>query len=172
VQAKKAEAEDGLKKISARQERREITAPVDGVAMNMRLFTQGAVVSPGGALIDIVPVGEKLLIEARLKPTDIDVVRPDLQASVRFIAYKQRSTPSVQGRVVRVSADIMQDERSRESFYAATIEVTSESLARLPQVRLYPGMPVEVAIVTGERSMLAYLLQPLLDSMSHSFREE
>lgn len=172
VQAKKAEAEDGLKKISARHERREITAPVDGVAMNIRLFTPGAIVAPGGALIDIVPVGEKLLIEARLKPTDIDVIRPDLQASVRFIAYKQRNTPSVQGTVVRVSADIMQDERTRESFYAATIEVASEELARVPQVRLYPGMPVEVAIVTGERSMLGYLMQPLLDSMSHSFREE
>jgi HlyD family type I secretion membrane fusion protein len=172
VQAKIAETQDSLKKSVAKQGRRDVVAPVDGVTMNVRSFTTGGVVAPGGPLVDIVPVGEKLLVEARLQPTDIDVVRPDLDAVVRFVSYKQRTTPTVNGRVVRVSADALSDERSGASYYAATVEVPAEELARAPHVKLYPGMPVEIAIRTGSRTLLAYLMQPITDSMSHSFRED
>lgn len=172
AQAKKAEVFDTLRKSIARRGRREIVAPVDGVAMNIRSYTAGGVVAPGGALVDIVPSGEKLLVEARLQPTDIDVIRPDLDASVRFIAYKQRTTPTVNGKVVRVSADAVSDERTGQSYYTATVEVTPDELARAPNVKLYPGMPVQIAIVTGHRTLLAYLMQPLAESMSRSFRED
>ena len=164
VQAKIAETQDGLKKSVAKQGRRDVVAPVDGVTMNIRSFTIGGVVAPGGPLVDIVPVGEKLLVEARLQPTDIDVVHPDLDAVVRFVAYKQRTTPSVNGKVVRVSADAISDERSGGSYYAATVEVPADELARAPHVKLYPGMPVEIAIRTGSRTLLAYLMQPIADS--------
>jgi HlyD family type I secretion membrane fusion protein len=172
VQSKLAETQDTLKKSAARQGRRDVTAPVDGVTMNIRSFTVGGVVAPGGPLVDIVPLGEKMLIEARLQPTDIDVVHPDLDASVRFVAYKQRTTPSLNGKVVRVSADAVNDERSGASYYTATVEVSADELARAPHVKLYPGMPVEIAIRTGSRTLLAYLMQPITDSMSRSFRED
>ncbi len=172
VESKRAETQDGLKKSVARQSRRDVTAPVDGIVMNVRSFTTGGIVAPGGPLVDIVPMGEKMIVEARLQPTDIDVVRPDLEASVRFVAYKQRTTPMMSGKVVRISADASNDERSGASFYTATVEVSADQLARAPHVKLYPGMPVEIAIITGQRTLLAYLVQPLTDSMSRSFRED
>lgn len=172
VQSKIAEAQDTLKKSVARQGRRDVLAPVDGVTMNIRSFTAGGVVAPGGVLVDLVPIGETMLIEARLQPTDIDVVRPDLDAVVRFVAYKQRTTPSINGKVVRVSADAVNDERSGATYYTATVVVPADELARAPNVKLYPGMPVEIAIRTGSRSLLAYLMQPITDSMSRSFRED
>ncbi|MDB5509329.1 MAG: hypothetical protein JWL93_1798 [Hyphomicrobiales bacterium] len=172
VQAKKAEIQDLLRKNVAKLGRREITAPVDGIVMNIRHFTTGGVVQAGGPLLDIVPIGEKLVVEVRLQPVDIDVVRPDLQASVRLVAYKQRSTPVLTGHVTRVSPDAVVDERTGAPHFTATVEVTADQLARAPHVRLYPGMPVEVAIVTGERTLLAYLAQPFTDSMSRAFRED
>lgn len=172
VQSKMAETQDSLTKSVARQGRRDVVAPVDGVAMNVRSFTTGGVIAPGGPLVDIVPVGEKLLVEAKLQPTDIDVVRPDLDAMVRFVAYKQRTTPNVKGKVIRVSADAVNDERTGAAYYTATVEVPAEELARAPHVKLYPGMPVDIAITTGSRTLLAYLLQPISDSMSRSFRED
>jgi HlyD family type I secretion membrane fusion protein len=172
VQSKIADTQDTLTKSVARQGRRDVVAPVDGVTMNIRSVTTGGVVAPGGPLVDIVPSGEKMLVEARLTPTDIDVVRPDLDAVVRFVAYKQRTTPSVNGKVVRVSADALSDERTGASYYTATVEVPADELARAPHVKLYPGMPVEIAIRTGSRTLLAYLMQPITDSMSRSFRED
>ncbi|MDB5593471.1 MAG: hypothetical protein JWM36_432 [Hyphomicrobiales bacterium] len=172
VQAKTADTQDQLRKSVARLGRREVVAPVDGVIMNVRSFTTGGVVNPGGALLDIVPIGEKLVVEVRLQPTDIDVVRPDLPASVRLVAYKQRTTPTLEGKVIRISPDAATDERTGAAYFVATVEVGADQLARVPHVRLYPGMPVEVAIITGNRSLLAYLMQPLTDSMSHAFRED
>lgn len=172
VQTKKSEAEDSLKKIMARHGRREVVSPVDGIAMNIRTLTVGGIIAPGGPLVDIVPSGEKLILEAKLQPTDIDAIRPDLETSVRFVAYKQRSTPVVKGKVVRISADAVNDERGGASFYVATVEVHPDELARVPHVRLYPGMPVEIAIITGQRTMLAYLMQPFTDSLARSFRED
>ena len=88
------------------------------------------------------------------------------------MAYKQRTTPVVEGKVTRVSADAVTDERTGQSYFLATVEVGADQLARVPNVKLYPGMPVEAAIVTGSRTMLAFLLQPFTDSFSHAFREE
>ncbi len=172
VQSKLDETEDNLKKSVARRGRRDVVAPVDGVAMNVRSFTLGGVIAPGGAMVDLVPSGEKLLIETRLQPTDIDVVRPDLEAHVRFTAYKARTTPSLNGRVLRISADAQNDEKTSQSYYTAIVEVAPEEMARAPHVKLYPGMPVEVAITTGHRSLFTYLMQPLTDSLSRSFRED
>jgi HlyD family secretion protein/epimerase transport system membrane fusion protein len=172
VQSKLADTQDTLTKSIARQGRRDVVAPVDGVTMNIRSVTTGGVVAPGGPLVDIVPSGEKMQVEARLTPIDIGVVRPDLDAVVRFVAYKQRTTPSVNGKVVRVSADAVNDERTGAAYYTATVEVSADELARAPHVKLYPGMPVEIAIHTGSRTLLAYLMQPITDSMSRSFRED
>ena len=159
-------------KARAKTERNVVTAPQDGVVMNLRTHTPGGVIAPGGDVLDIVPTGDKLVVQAKVQPIDIDVVRPDLPATVRFVAYKQRTTPVVEGKVTRISADAVTDERTGQSYFLATVEVGADQLARVPNVKLYPGMPVEAAIVTGSRTMLAFLLQPFTDSFAHAFREE
>ena len=127
---------------------------------------------PEVSWLDLVPARDKLVLEVKIQPIDIDVVRPDLPATVRFVAYKQRTTPVVEGRVTRVSADAVTEERTGITYFLATVEADADQLSRVPQVKLYPGMPVEVGIVTGKRTMLAYLLQPFTDSFAHAFHEE
>jgi multidrug efflux pump subunit AcrA (membrane-fusion protein) len=159
-------------KARAKTERNVVTAPQDGVVMNLRTHTPGGVIAPGGDVLDIVPTGDKLVVQAKVLPIDIDVVRPDLPATVRFVAYKQRTTPVVEGKVTRVSADAVTEERTGQTYFLATIEVGSDQLAQVPNVKLYPGMPIEAAIVTGSRTMLAFLLQPFTDSFARAFHEE
>ncbi|MEG6507762.1 HlyD family efflux transporter periplasmic adaptor subunit [Methyloligella sp. 2.7D] len=159
-------------KARAKLARDSVVAPQDGVIMNLQVHTAGGVINPGGTIADIVPVNDKLVLEAKIKPLDIDIVRPDLPATVRFVAYKQRTTPSVEGKVTRISPDAQTEERTGQTYFSATVEVESDQLAVVPSVKLYPGMPVEVAIVTGSHTMLDFLLQPLTDSFSHAFREE
>jgi multidrug efflux pump subunit AcrA (membrane-fusion protein) len=162
-QERKAEAKIG---------RIEVTAPQDGVVMNLRVHTPGGVIAPGAAILDLVPVRDKLVLEMRIQPIDIDVVRPNLPATVRFVAYKQRITPTVDGKVTRVSADATTDERTGNTNFLATIEVEADQLSRVPDVKLYPGMPVEAAIVTGRRTLLDFIIQPITDSFARAFREE
>ncbi|MBY0429754.1 MAG: HlyD family type I secretion periplasmic adaptor subunit, partial [Rhodospirillales bacterium] len=153
-------------------DRREVTAPVTGTVVNLKVFTAGGVVAPGAVLMEIVPADDRLVIEARVKPTDIDVVHAGLGAQVRLSAYKQRTTPVLDGQVTRVSADRLVDERTAQDYYTARIEVDRAELARLPEVHLSAGMPVEVMVITGERTLLNYLLRPLKDSFARAFREE
>ncbi|MFO7479088.1 MAG: HlyD family secretion protein, partial [Methyloceanibacter sp.] len=141
-------------------------------------------IQPGGEILSLVPARDKLVLEVKIQPIDIDVVRPGLPATVHFVAYKQRTTPVVDGRVTRVSADAITDQqrprsqatvadtRADVSYFLATIEVEQEQLSGVPNVKLYPGMPVEAAIVTGERTLLAFLIQPVSDSFARAFREE
>lgn len=159
-------------KAQAKSERNAVTAPQDGVVMNLRTHTPGGVIPPGGDVLDLIPTRDKLVLEVRIQPIDIDVVHPDLPATVHFVAYNQRTTPVVDGKVTRVSADAVTEERTGFTYFSATVEVEADQLARVPNVKLYPGMPIEAAIVTGSRTMLAFLLQPLTDSLSRAFREE
>lgn len=153
-------------------ERNVVTAPQDGIVMNLRTHTLGGVIPPGGDVLDLVPVHDKLLLEVKIRPIDIDVVRPDLPATVRFVAYKQRTTPVVEGRVARVSPDAVLDKQTGSTYFLARVEVDANQMSRVPQVKLYPGMPVEVAIITGKRTMLAYLIQPFADTFARAFHEE
>ncbi|MGH9425657.1 MAG: HlyD family efflux transporter periplasmic adaptor subunit, partial [Terriglobia bacterium] len=159
-------------KARAKAGRNVVTAPQDGVVMNLRIHTSGGVIKPGGEILDLVPARDKLVLEVKIQPIDIDVVRPDLPATVHFVAYKQRTTPVVEGTVKRVSADAVTEERTGITYFLATVEVDNGQLSRVPQVKLYPGMPVEVTIVTGKRTMLAFLIQPFIDSFGRAFREE
>jgi HlyD family type I secretion membrane fusion protein len=172
VQSRRAEVEEALRKAASRVARSEIRAPQDGTILNMRAFAPGQVVSPGGALLDIVPSKDELVVEARVQPLDIDVVHRGLRASVRFVAFKQRTTPTLDGEVTRVSADAFTDDRSGQSFFTATVRVDQSELKRLPQLKLYSGMPTEVAIITGNRTLLDYLIQPFTDSFAHALNEE
>src|SRR5262249_47466482 len=115
-------------KAQAKAGRSVVTAPQDGVVMNLRIHTTGGVIEPGGTILDLVPARDKLVLEVKIQPIDIDVVRPDLPAMVRFVAYKQRTTPVVEGRVKRVSADAVTEERTGITYFLATIEVDNDQL--------------------------------------------
>ncbi|BCM21654.1 HlyD family type I secretion periplasmic adaptor subunit [Mesorhizobium sp. J8] len=172
VQTKRSELEKALQKTDARAARRDVVAPEDGAVMNLRYFTPGGVVPPGGIILDLVPDQDKMVLDVKIQPLDIDVVRPGLPATVRLVAYKQRTTPTVEGALTRVSADAEIDERSGATFFRGTVEVGADELKKLPQVKLYPGMPVDVSVVTGKRTLLEYLFQPVADSFARAFKEE
>jgi HlyD family secretion protein len=166
---------DLLEKVRAAEDvlqRRDILAPVGGSVVNLKTVTPGGVVAPGAALLEIVPEDDKLMIQAQIRPTDIDVVRPGLAAKVHLTAFKARITPAMDGQLVYVSADSLTDERTKTQYYDARIEVDRHELERLKYVHLYPGMPVQTMVVTGERTLLNYLVQPLYDSLTRAFRED
>jgi len=171
TQSKRSDADEDLRKFIAKAGRTDVVAPQDGTVLNTKVFTVGGVVAPGGAILDLVPLQDKMVLEVKIQPLDIDVVRPQLPATVRFIAYKQRVTPTVEGVVDWLAADATTDEKTNATYYLARVEVSAAELKHVPNVKLYPGMPVDVSIVTGERTLLAYLVQPLMDGFAHAFRE-
>ena len=141
-----------------------VTAPVNGTVVNLKFKTEGGVIQHGEPILDIVPSDEPLLIDARVLPTDIDVVHVGLPAVIHLTAFTSRNLPRIEGKVEYVSADRLVDEKSGQSYYLARVAVDRGELDRLgPQYKLVPGMPAEVLIVTGERTMFQYLFQPFLD---------
>ncbi len=152
-----------------------IRAPDAGTVLDLSVHTIGAVLRPGGKLLDLVPQNEKLLVQAQLSPRDIDQVRVGQFAEVRFSAFKQRDTARIDGKLVSLSADRLIDESSsgKLPYYLARVEITPEGLKELARgkLALLPGMPVEVLIKTGERTALSYLLAPLRDSLARGFTE-
>ena len=151
--------------------RTRVTAPVSGTVVDLRVVTRGGVVGPGEPLMDIVPTGDQLVIETRVEPMDIDVVHPDLPAQVRLTAFSHLTTPTLSGKVLQVSADSLVDERTGAPFYEARIALDPEQSA-LRGLVLQPGMPAEVMIVTGKRTPLDYLLNPIVNSLGRALREE
>lgn len=152
--------------------RTRIVAPQDGVVNGLRYATVGGVVPPGGAVLDIVPAAEQLVVEARVLPDDIDVVWPGRDARVRLTAYKARSHLSLVGRVTQVSGSTFRDESSAgRPYYKARIEIDARELDKVERGLLIPGMLAQVEIAAGERSALRYLLDPVIDSMERAFKE-
>lgn len=153
-------------------QRKDVVAPQDGKVVDLKFVTPGGVIAPGAAILDIVPQEDDLIVEARVRPSDIDVVRAGLPAEVRLSAFRSRIMPLVDGEVIYVSADKMTDQRNGDSYFTARARLKKESLQELGKVDLYPGMPAEVYIVTGKRRAIDYLLAPVVDSMRRSFRED
>ena len=151
--------------------RTRITAPVAGTVVNLRVFTHGGVIGEGDELLDIVPADEELVIEARIEPTDIDTVYPDLPAQVRLTAFSHLTTPFLSGTVLQVSADRLVDVRTGEPYYEARV-VLDPAQPALADLKLQPGMPAEVMILTGKRTTMDYLLKPIVTSFSRALREE
>jgi HlyD family type I secretion membrane fusion protein len=150
----------------------EVRAPVDGYVFNLTQFTEGGVATGGERLMDIVPVNGRLIITARVRPNDITDVKVGMKAQVTLTSYNPRTTPPVEGEVILVSADATTDEATRETYYVVQVKVEPSELAKAgPRVRLSPGMPAQVAIVTSERTIMDYLLGPLIESMQTSLRE-
>ena len=154
------------------QRRTDMISPADGVVVDMQITNVGAVIQPGERLLDVVPGNEKLVIDARVTPTDIDVVHPGLPAQVRLVAFNQRITPTVEGTVASVSADRLIDEATGESYFTARIEISNPDDPTLDGLVLLPGMPAEVLIRTGERTLLQYLVSPVQQSFTRSLTEQ
>lgn len=152
-------------------QRTVIRSPITGTVMNLRATTVGGVIRPGEPLLDVVPGGGQLIIDARVRPTDVERITPGMSARVVLTAYKQRSMPIIYGKLRSISADAFVDDRTGLAYYLAKVEVVPEDLASLSQVQLIPGMPADVMLLDGERSVMEYLMAPILESRRRSFRE-
>ena len=150
----------------------EIRAPRAGYIHQLAVHTLGGVVAAGEDLMLVVPQDDLLLIEARVAPTDIDMLAPTQEAVIRLTGFDQRTTPELRARVLTVSADLMQDPDTGLSYYQARLALSDDEIAKLDDKPLIPGMPVEAFVQTGSRSILSYLVKPLSDHIAHAFREE
>jgi HlyD family secretion protein len=165
-------AEDQLKRI-------EIRAPQNGTVHQLSVHTVGGVVSPSEPIMLIVPNADRLVIDAKVAPQDIDQVRVGQLAHVRFSAFNQRTTPDMTATVTRVSADLMMEPASAAQggqgggipYYSVRLTLTEDGLKKLGNLRLVPGMPAEVHITTGERTAVTYFTKPLTDQFARAFRE-
>ncbi len=156
----------------ARRNRLEIRAPVAGIIYDLSVFGEGAVISPAEPVLFIIPQDRPLIISARVNPVHIDQVYPGQPVRLRFTTFDQRTTPELDGNLLRTSADAFVDEITGEGYYLATIELPEDQRQRLPEgASLIPGMPVEAFLSTGERSAIAYLTRPLRDYFIRAFRE-
>lgn len=153
-------------------ERIDITAPASGVIHEMQVATVGGVVPPEAVILQVVPLSEGVEFEARVDPVSIDQVFVGQQAKVQFPAFNMRATPEIFGRVSAISPTSVEDKATGKSFYRVEMVVPPEELARLGHVELIPGMPMEVFLQTGERSVLTYLTKPLMDQLRRAFRDD
>ncbi|HYG90248.1 MAG TPA: HlyD family type I secretion periplasmic adaptor subunit [Azospirillum sp.] len=172
VQASVSDLGERLRGASDVQKRHDVRAPQGGKVSGLRFFTPGGVIPAGAPILDIVPQDDSLIIEARVSPASIDEVAVGQSAQVRLTAYRQRTTPSVEGKVIAVSADQLLDERSGQPYFAARVSLDPASVKALPHVELHPGMPAEVMIRGRARKAIDYFLSPITDSMRRAFRED
>ena len=152
--------------------RTEIKSPAAGQVVGLAIQTVGSVISPGQKLMDIVPEDQTLLVEVRVAPHLIDRVKADLPVDVRFSSFAHTPQLVVDGKVVSVSGDLLTDPQNGVTYYLARVGVTANGYKQLGKRQLQPGMPVEVIFLTGERSMLTYLLSPLTKRFAASMKEE
>ncbi|WP_038998495.1 MULTISPECIES: HlyD family type I secretion periplasmic adaptor subunit [Pseudomonas] len=149
-----------------------IRAPDAGMVIGMTVHTIGGVVRPATPLLDIVPSVSELVIEAQVAPVDIDRIAIGKRADIRFGAFKSSTTPVIEGEVSSVSADRLTNEKTGAAYYLARVRVTEKGARTLGERKLLPGMPADVLIITGQRTLLQYLMQPARDVMSQSMIEE
>jgi membrane fusion protein, epimerase transport system len=149
----------------------DIRSPYAGKVVGLAVFSKGAVIQRGEKIMDIVPDEEELTIEAQVPVDDISDVRPAMKADVHLIAYKQRIVPVIPGEVIHVSADRLVDQKSNQPYFIALVRLDEAELAKLPQVKLYPGMPATVIIPTEARTAFDYIVGPLVMSFNMAFRQ-
>ena len=156
-------------------DRVRVTAPVSGVVVKLRYHTNGGVVEAGKNIMELLPLKDELIIEARLRPQDIDSVKRGQKATVRLTALSQRITPMVSGDVIYLSADTLADEKKSQQvgptdIYIVRVKLDANTIT-IPDFKATPGMPAEVYIQTAERTFFQYLVKPIHDSMARAFRE-
>ncbi|MEE8630486.1 MULTISPECIES: HlyD family type I secretion periplasmic adaptor subunit [Methylobacterium] len=162
------------RKVSAQDQlsRVEIRAPQDGVVDQLAVHTVGGVVAAGETLMRVVPAQDRLAVEARLPPQDRDQTHPGQRAILRFSALNQRTTPEIEGSVAMISADVTTDPKTGQAYYTTRVAVQDDQLARLGDVKVAPGMPVEVFVQTQARTVLSYVTKPFADQVARAFREK
>ena len=148
-----------------------MTAPGSGVVVGLSVHTVGAVITPGETVMEIVPQNDTLEVNARVRPEDADRITKGMTARVNFTSYHQRRLPMITGVVQTVSADRLLDEKG-QPYFAVTVSVDSKLLKDYPDLRLIPGLPVEVGINTGPRTELSYLAEPITAAFRHGMREQ
>jgi HlyD family type I secretion membrane fusion protein len=172
VQSDRLELEQQITESLDRLQRTRITAPVDGVVLRLQAKTLGGVIKAGDVIMELVPTTEDLIIDAQVSPRDIDAVHAGLPAYVMFPSYPQRGLLRIDAKVDSVSADAMADQRTGERYYLAKVRIDRDHIRELaPTIELVPGLPAEAFIQTSERTLLDYLLQPMMMAMEHTFRE-
>jgi HlyD family secretion protein len=162
---RKVTAEDQLR-------RTDIRAPQDGLVFQSTANTVGGVITAGDQIMQIVPEADKLSVEVKVEPKDIDLIAFGQPVLLRFSAFNQRTTPELNGTIQRIAADTSNDQRTGQAYYVVRIDIDDGEIARLGAVKLTPGMPVEAFIQTGSRTLVAYLIKPLHDQLMRSFREK
>ncbi|MBL8584354.1 MAG: HlyD family type I secretion periplasmic adaptor subunit [Rhizobiaceae bacterium] len=172
VESKIAELQQRLIVAEEDLSRTELTSPQDGVVQDMAVFAVGAVVAPGEKIMNIVPTADRLILKGRIDPSKRDQVMIGQPALVKFSAFNRRTTPELNGEVVKISADRKLDQQSGRAFYEVEVFIPDEERNRLDKEDLLvPGLPAEVYIQTGSRTPLSYFLKPLTDSFARAFRE-
>jgi HlyD family secretion protein len=162
-------------------ERTEVRAPVRGVVVKLNQYTPGGVISPGGVILELLPINDELIIEGRVKPNKITHVKEGQEALVRLTALNQRLTPMIQAKVIYLSADTVSDQIGRHTgdtdmirrdSYVVRVRLDErDAHQKVEQFQPTPGMPADIFIKTGERTFFTYLMQPVIDSFSRAFRE-
>jgi protease secretion system membrane fusion protein len=149
-----------------------VKAPVDGTVVGLSVFTEGGVVPSGFKLMELVPTDDALIVEGMLPVNLVDKVHAGLKAELIFSAFNANTTPHIPGIVTQVSADRTVDERSGQAFYKVRAEVAPEGLKMIAKLQIRPGMPVDLFVKTGERTMMNYLLKPVFDRANSALSEE
>ncbi|MCG5075611.1 HlyD family type I secretion periplasmic adaptor subunit [Paraburkholderia tagetis] len=150
----------------------EVRSPVDGTVVGVNVFTNGGVVSAGAKLMEVVPSGEPLEAEGELPVNLVDKVKQGLPVEMMFTAFNQNSTPHIPGKLTFISADRLVDEHTGRPYYRVRAQVTPEGMKMLANLDVRPGMPVEVFVNAGERSLMSYLLKPLIDRAHSALSED
>jgi len=147
----------------------DVLAPVSGTVQNLKVFTLGQVIRGGEPLLDIVPENEHLIVEVQFSPNDIDGVLIGQQAEVRFSAFHSRNIPLIQGRLESVSRDRLTDETTKQPYYRGIVGLDALDIPEEWRSRVKAGMPAEVIVATGERTVLSYVMSPLTSTLRKGF---
>lgn len=165
LERQKVALEDQLARLTIR-------APISGYIHNLIIHTVGGVISPGEVVTSLVPENNALLIEAQIRPIDIDKLSLEQKTRIRFPNFDQKTTPELMAKIKTISADLLQDPISGSMYYQARFSIEKDELAKLNGKKLIPGMPVEVFAKTEDRTVLSYLLKPIRDQISYALREK
>lgn len=171
----RAQLKDTEERVTALQDivrRTSITTPVDGIVNGMQVHGVGEVVRPGANIAEVVPQTDEFVIEANVSPIDIDRVTEGQEATISFSAFSSGLVPTIYGNVIGISADRLIDQKNGAPYYLARVEVTEEGMKDMDGLTLVPGMPAEVFINTGDRTLLQYLFKPFTTALSRSFIED
>lgn len=154
------------------QRRINVVSPVNGVAQNLRFFTEGAVVRPAEPMVDIAPDDENFVVQAHFAPTDVDNVHSGMVTEVRLPAFHSRKIPILNGKILSVSRDRIADPENKTAYFLGVVSVDPKQLPKEVRSKITAGMPAQVIVPTGERTVLQYLFSPLKDTLRTTMREE